>query len=113
MQAEALPVLIYELLEHRPNLQTTGSDTMYLFPGYRPGRHLHAQTAMKELRRLGINLHGARNSALDNLVKLAPPPIVADMLGYSYQVTERHAALATTTYARYAQSLAATIASMN
>lgn len=79
----------------------------------RPGRHLHAQTAMKELRRLGINLHGARNSALDNLVKLAPPPIVADMLGYSYQVTERHAALATTTYARYAQSLAATIASMN
>ena len=106
-------VLIYELLEHRPNLQTTGSDTMYLFPGYRPGRHLHAQTVMKELRRLGINLHGARNSALDNLVKLAPPPIVADMLGYSYQVTERHAALAATTYSRYAQSLATTIATVN
>lgn len=99
-------ILIYELLEHRPNLQTTGNDTMYLFPGYRPGRHLHAQTVMKELRRHGIDLRGGRNSALGNLVKLAPASIVADMLGYSYQVTERHAALAATTYSRYAQSLA-------
>ncbi len=60
---------------------------------------------MKELRRHGIDLRGGRNSALGNLVKLAPASIVADMLGYSYQVTERHAALAATTYARYAQSL--------
>ncbi|MCH5645659.1 hypothetical protein [Gordonia sp. ABSL49_1] len=71
-------VLIYELLEHRPNLQTAGADTMYLFPGYRPGRHLHPQTVMHTLRRLGINVRGSRNSALDNLVALAPAPIVAD-----------------------------------
>ncbi|MEP9394272.1 hypothetical protein ABLE94_18730 [Gordonia sp. VNK1] len=106
-------VLIYELLEHRPNLQTAGADTMYLFPGYRPGRHLHPQTVMHTLRRLGINVRGSRNSALDNLVALAPAPIVADMLGYSHQVTARHAALAAATYARYAHSIATTIATLN
>ncbi|OBA74084.1 hypothetical protein A5777_09280 [Gordonia sp. 852002-10350_SCH5691597] len=102
---EPFAVLIYELLEHRPNLQTAGADTMYLFPGYRPGRHIGSQTVMHTLRRLGINLRGSRNSALANLVQLAPPPIVADMLGFSCQVTERHAALAATTYARYVSSI--------
>ena len=102
---EPFAVLIYELLEHRPNLHTTGADTMYLFPGYRPGRHIGSQTVMHTLRRLGIDLRGSRNSALANLVQLAPPPIVADVLGFSYQVTERHAAIAATTYARYARSI--------
>ncbi|MGV9672945.1 hypothetical protein ACWDPV_20505 [Gordonia sp. NPDC003504] len=110
---EPFAVLIYDLLEHRPNLQTAGADTMYLFPGYRAGNHLHSQTVMKELRRLGIPPLGGRNSALDNLVRLAPAPIVADMLGYSYQVTARHAALAAVTYSRYAHSLADTIATLN
>ncbi len=43
------------------------------------------------LRWLGINLLGARNSALGNLIAEVRPPLVAELLGYSYQVTQRHA----------------------
>jgi hypothetical protein len=68
---------------------------------------------MHELRRLGINLLGSRNSALRNLVQLAPATIVADTLGYSHQVTARHASLAATIYTRYAHSLSDTIATLN
>jgi hypothetical protein len=42
---------------------------------------------MKRLRNLGINLLGARNTALQSLVVEAPPPLVAELLGYSYNVT--------------------------
>ena len=49
--------------------------TPWLFPGYRPGKHLDAQSIMMRLRWLGINLLGARNSALGNLVaEVRPPP---------------------------------------
>jgi hypothetical protein len=73
----------------------------WLFPGYHPGKHLDAQTIMLRLRKLGINLLGARNSALQNLVAEVPPPLVADLLGYSYQVTQRHADLAAQPWSRY------------
>jgi hypothetical protein len=46
---------------------------------------------MKRLRDLGINLFGARNTALQSLVVEAPPPLVAELLGYSYNVTQLHA----------------------
>jgi hypothetical protein len=54
-----------------------------------------------EVRGLGINLLGARNSALGNLVAEVPPPLVAELLGYSYQVTQRHADLAAQPWSRY------------
>jgi hypothetical protein len=56
---------------------------------------------MIRLRRLDINLLGARNSALGNLVAEIPPPLVAELLGYSYQVTQRHAELAAQPWSRY------------
>jgi len=105
--------MIYLTLEHRPNMRTSGADTSYLFPGYRPGRHIGAQTAMHVLRGLGLNLQGGRNSALRNLVQQAPAPLVAEMLGYSNQVTTRHQQLAAVTYARYAHTLADAIKSVN
>ena len=43
------------------------------------------------LRNLGINLLAARNTALQSLVVEAPPPLVAELLGYSYNTTQRHA----------------------
>jgi hypothetical protein len=52
---------------------------------------------------LGIDLKAARTSALHDLVTKAPAPIVAEMLGYSYQVTERHAQHAATNYHHYAR----------
>jgi hypothetical protein len=66
----------------------------WLFPGYHAGKHLDAQYIMKRLRELGIDLLGARNSALRNLVTEIPPPVVAHLLG----CTQRHTELA----ARYA-----------
>jgi hypothetical protein len=83
-------------LHNRPNLRTAGGmiATPWLFPGYRPGKHLDAESIMMRLRWLGINHLGARNSAVGNLVAEVPPPLVAELLGYSYQVTQRHAELA-------------------
>lgn len=56
---------------------------------------------MNRLRDLGIDVQAARTSALRGLVTQAPPPVVAQLLGYSYQVTERHARAAASTYSRY------------
>jgi hypothetical protein len=59
------------------NLRTAGGmvANAWLFPGYHPGKHLDAQTIMQRLRNLGINLLGARNSALQNLVAEVPLPL--------------------------------------
>jgi hypothetical protein len=93
-------------LRNRPNLRTGGGMVAnpWLFPGYHPGTHLDPQSIMQRLRKVGINLLGGRNSALRNLVAEVPPPLVAELLGYSYQVTQRHAELAAQPWARYATS---------
>ena len=56
---------------------------------------------MMALRTLGINLLGARNSALQNLVAEIPPPVVANLLGYSHNCTQCHAELAAQPWSRY------------
>lgn len=93
--ASTVPEPFAELLKNhissRPNLRTSGADNPWLFPGYRPGEHLHPNTLMDRLRWLGIDLLVARNTALRELVTQVPPPIVAEMLGYSDQVVHRHA----------------------
>lgn len=94
--------MLKEHIRNRPNLRTSGADNEWLFPGYRPGEHLHPGTVMLRLRQLGIDLLGARNTALRELVTLMPPPIVAEMLGYSDHVAHRHAELAAQQWSRYA-----------
>ncbi|GAB3497566.1 recombinase XerD [Flexivirga lutea] len=90
-------------LAARPNLRTgAGPDSPWLFPGYVPGRHLHPNTVMDRLRDLGINLLGARNRAIGELVLECPPSLVADALGYSHQVAFLHANKAAEPWARYA-----------
>ena len=56
---------------------------------------------MDRLRSLGINLMGARNAALRDLVTQVPPPVLATMLGYSQEATHRHAAKAAQPFSRY------------
>jgi len=82
--------------------QSGSVGTPWLFPGYRAGKHLDPQSIMQRLRKLGINLLGARNAAIQNLVAEVPPPLVAELLGYSYQVTHRHAELAAQPWSNYA-----------
>jgi len=93
----------------RPNLGTTGgvAATPWLFPSSRPGRHLGPQFIMTRLCNLGINLLGARNTALQSLVVEAPPPLVAELLGYSYHTAQRHAEIAAQPWARYVTKTAA------
>ena len=96
--------MIRRHLNDRPNLRTTGGsvETPWLFPGYRAGKHLDPQSIMQRLRQLGIDLLGARNAAIQNLVAEVPPPLVAELLGYSYQVTHRHAEIVAQPWSRYA-----------
>ena len=56
---------------------------------------------MDRLRSLGIDLLGARNTALDEHLFVTPPPLVADALGYSHQVAFLHADDAGDAWSRY------------
>lgn len=105
---EPFGALLRRHLDARPNLRHTNRDTVWLFPGTTPGRHVTADHVMNRVRRLGINLLGARNTALRDLVIQAPAPVVAAMLGYSNQVTARHASLAAAPTAAYAGRTATT-----
>ena len=73
-----------------------------MFPSILAGRHLHPNTVMDRLRALGVNLLGARNSALGELVLQCPPSLVADALGYSHHVAFLHAEKSAEPWARYA-----------
>lgn len=99
---QPLAELLSQHLRNRPNLRTaSGAESPWLFPGTRAGHHLHPNTIMDRLRTLGIDLRGARNTALDEHLTLTPPPLVADALGYSYQVTFLHANAAGDAWSRY------------
>lgn len=93
-------------LRNRPNLRTGGGaeGTPWLFTSSRPGRHIDPQAMMQRLRALGINLQGARNTALRELVSAMPAPLVAEMLGYSDQVTQKHAAESGRNWGEYANT---------
>ena len=102
---EPFASLLTEHLAARPNMRTgSSSGSEWLFPGYRPGQHIHPNTLMERLREIGIELLGARNASLRALVKEVPAPLVAEMLGYSYQVTQKHAAAAAEPWSRYAKA---------
>ncbi|GAA2549076.1 hypothetical protein GCM10009861_06070 [Neomicrococcus aestuarii] len=95
--------LLTQYLQNRPNLRTgSGSDSPWLFPGTRTGQHLHPNTIMDRLRSLGLELRGARNTALDEHLSAAPPPLVADALGFSHQVAFLHSEASAQPWARYA-----------
>ena len=86
-----------------PNTQTVNTTgNPWLFPGQRAGPHLTADVVARRLRHIGINLLGARNRSLRELVRQVPAPIVAAQLGFSPKVALRHAALAAEPDQRYA-----------
>jgi hypothetical protein len=79
--------ILQEHLADRPNMNMAANRaSAWLFPGYRPGQHLHPGHLMKKLRNSGFNLLGARNATLRALVLTTPPPVAAQALGYSTQI---------------------------
>ncbi|MHA7288012.1 site-specific integrase [Arthrobacter sp. MDT3-44] len=102
---EPFAALLKQHLASRPNLRTAGrDDSQWLFPGYRAGNHLHPTTVQNRLAKLGINVIGARNAALRGLTSETPAPLVAEMLGYSYKVTQQHATETAAPWSRYITS---------
>jgi hypothetical protein len=101
--------MLASYMDSRPHLRTVGGLTTspWLFPSVRPGRHRQPQEITVRLGRLGIDLLGARNTALQSLVVAAPPPLVAELLGYSYNTAQRHAEIAAQPWARYVTKTAA------
>jgi hypothetical protein len=53
----------------------------WLFPGRRPGQHLHATRLAQRLRALGVDPRADRNTALLQLAAEVPPAVLADLLG--------------------------------
>ena len=107
--ADAAPVpvpfaeMLTDHLHNRTNLRTGAAmaSNPWLFPGRNAGKHLDPQTIQMRLHNRGISVLGARNSALQNLVAEIPPPVVANLLGYSHTCTQYHAQLAAQPWARY------------
>jgi hypothetical protein len=62
---------------------------------------MHTRSIVNRLGEVGINVLGARNSALRNLVAEIPAPVVAKLLGFSDTCTQRHAQLAAQPWSRY------------
>lgn len=78
-------------LNDLPNLNTSAHrENSWVFPGVQPGQHIHQSTLMNLLRDAGIDLRGAKNASLRELVLQMPAPIVADSFNYSYTVAEQH-----------------------
>ncbi|MEV5710650.1 hypothetical protein [Actinoallomurus sp. NPDC052274] len=103
---EPFAAMLRAHLSNRPNLRTaSGGRSPWLSPSTRPGRHLDAQSLMERLQGIGIELQAARNTALRELVRDVPAPIAARMLGYSDQVTHKHAAAAAVPWGAYADAV--------
>ena len=62
--------MLKDHLHNRPNLRTAGgmAANPWLFPSRRPAKHLDTLSIVITLGNAGINVLGARNSALRNLV---------------------------------------------
>ncbi|MCW4355216.1 hypothetical protein ONR57_18080 [Hoyosella sp. YIM 151337] len=68
---EPFGTLVRDYLPHRRNTNTASNpQSPWLFPGYTPGRHIHPQYLMQQIRKLGINLQGALNRAIRELVSI-------------------------------------------
>ncbi|WP_344752889.1 hypothetical protein [Gryllotalpicola koreensis] len=101
-----LPAPIAALLtQHLANRAPTSTRTVdtnpYLFPGARPGEHVHRHSIKLALNRLGIDLLGSKNTALDELVASMPAPMVADALGFSYNAMAQHEGFKGLRFERY------------
>lgn len=91
-----------ELSNSRANRNTYNANSDWLFPGMRAGNHIAAARARGALKALEPRLLAARNSAMRELVTDCPPPVVADMLGYTYNATTKHAKASGSPWLSYA-----------
>lgn len=81
---EPIATLLRSYLKDGWNTHTAANaSTNWLFPGGMPGHHLHIHRASDVLRTAGIPVLAARNSTWFQLVREAPPTVLARTLGIS------------------------------
>ncbi|WP_149482028.1 phage integrase family protein [Mycolicibacterium sp. P1-18] len=96
----ALLPLLHDYLNARKR-GTMNHGCRWLFPGLNAGQHTTEQTLMQQLRGLGIDIKAARNGALHDLIKEIDPASLADLLGYTANTLNIHAARAAVPMATY------------
>ncbi|WNC00455.1 hypothetical protein Q2K21_21670 [Streptomyces sp. CGMCC 4.7035] len=73
-------------LAARPGLSTAANPTsQLLFPGFMPGRPMHIYSVSNRLRTLGIRPLATRSRSWLQMVREAPPSVLADRLGHQSQ----------------------------
>jgi hypothetical protein len=91
--------VLLDYLDNRLNLTTAGgADNPFLFPG----QPMHTTSLRLRLRNLGLPHLDGRTTTIRELLREAPAPVVAGMLGYHPVTTEAMAAEVGTTWSRYA-----------
>jgi hypothetical protein len=75
-------------------------DSPWIFRGNRPGQHITAGHLRERLTQL-FSARAARLGTLHELTKIAPIPIIAEVLGYAPATIERHAIGSASTYSQY------------
>ena len=98
---DPMATIAWEHLHARANQQTGNTGTNWLFPGNLAGQHLSAETMLHQLRSWGLDIQGARNAALRDLVMQLSPAALVKQLGYSPQVIAKHSADAGADMANY------------
>ena len=73
----------------------------WLFPGRRPGQHIHATVLANRLAALGIDSRADRNSALLQYARELPPTVIGKLLGLHPNTVERWAILSGGKWVRY------------
>lgn len=100
---EPISHLLRDHLTNRPNTSTaSNAASRWLFPGAMPGEHLNRQTVIEALRHAGIPTRAVRNSTWQQLVRQAPPQVLADALGISAITAMQHAERSGADWTRYA-----------
>ena len=100
---EPAATLLRHHLRNRSNMTTAANPASpWLFPGQLAGEHRRYRRLIVILTRLGIPAGASRLAAWHQLVRQAPPAVLADALGVSPDTATRHALLAGADWAAYA-----------
>ncbi|WP_445183491.1 hypothetical protein ACTXG6_34220 [Pseudonocardia sp. Cha107L01] len=105
---EPLSTLLATHLSKRSNTNTAANaTTSWLFPGRMPNQPIHPQRLLDVLRDAGIPVRAARNTTWQQLVREAPPQVLANALGVSPTTAMQHADRAGSDWTRYAATIQA------
>ena len=96
------------IIERSNQMTATNAEARWMFPGRRAGEPLHPTSIRLRLRNLGIPRLTNRNRAIRELLRQAPPLIVAGMLGYSRTGADRIATEYGTAWTTYPHTVSST-----